>query len=95
MSASRGCRVADGDGGGEVEEREADALEEGDLVVGAAPRQAAAEHRAHLAEQMRRLEEMNREGRAELVGEVVRKVHLRGAEARFGRIGPDGRIGGW
>jgi hypothetical protein len=46
-------------------------------------------------EQMRRLEEMDREGRAELVGEVVRKVHLRGAEARFGRIGPDGRIGGW
>jgi hypothetical protein len=44
-------------------------------------------------EQMRRLEGMDREERAELVGEVVKEVHLRGAEARFGRIGPDGRLG--
>ncbi len=46
------------------------------------------------AEQVRRLEEMDRDERAELVAEVVREVHWRGAQARFGRIRDDGRIGG-
>jgi hypothetical protein len=40
------------------------------------------------------LEEMDRERRAELVTDLVRRVHLEGAQARFGRIQPDGRIGG-
>lgn len=46
------------------------------------------------AEQVRQLEEMDREERQELVLAVVREVHLRGAIARFGPIGPDGRLGG-
>lgn len=45
------------------------------------------------AEQMRRLEEMDEEDREELVTAVVQQVHLRGATARFGHIGPDGRFG--
>jgi hypothetical protein len=46
------------------------------------------------AEQVRRLEEMDRDERAELVTEVVRQVHARGFQARFGRLGDDGRLGG-
>lgn len=46
------------------------------------------------AEQVRRLEEMDRDGRAELVAEVVRQVHSRGFQARFGQLRDDGRIGG-
>ena len=46
------------------------------------------------AEQVRRLEEMDREERAELVTEVVRRVHSRGFQARFGRLRDDGRLGG-
>jgi hypothetical protein len=45
-------------------------------------------------EQVRQLEAMDREERAELVTGVVREVFLRGAEARFGQIGEDGRLGG-
>lgn len=44
--------------------------------------------------QVRQLEEMDRDERAELVMEVVREIHLRGGQARFGDIRPDGRIGG-
>ena len=46
------------------------------------------------AEQVRRLEEMDRDERAELVAEVVRQVHTRGFQARFGQLRDDGRIGG-
>jgi len=46
------------------------------------------------AEQMRLLEEMDVETRTDLVTEVVRKVHWAGGAARFGGVGPDGRIGG-
>jgi hypothetical protein len=46
------------------------------------------------AEQVRRLEEMDREERAELVAEVMRQVHARGFQARFGRLHDDGRLGG-
>lgn len=46
------------------------------------------------AEQVRRLEAMDRDERAELVRGVVREVHMRGGRARFGTIGEDGRIGG-
>ena len=46
------------------------------------------------AEQMRLLEEMDVETRTDLVTEVVRQVHWAGGAARFGGVGPDGRIGG-
>jgi hypothetical protein len=46
------------------------------------------------AEQVRRLEEMDRDERAELIAGIVREVHWRGGQARFGRVRDDGRIGG-
>ncbi len=46
------------------------------------------------AEQVRQLEEMGREERQAFVVGVVREVHFRGATARFGSIGRDGRLGG-
>jgi hypothetical protein len=46
------------------------------------------------AEQVRRLEEMDRDERAELVAGIVREVHSRGFQARFGQLHDDGRIGG-
>lgn len=46
------------------------------------------------AEQVRQLEEMEPHERAEFVRGVVREVHMRGGQARFGAIGRDGRIGG-
>lgn len=46
------------------------------------------------AEQVRQLEELDADERAELVRGVVREVHMRGGQARFGRIHSDGRIGG-
>jgi hypothetical protein len=46
------------------------------------------------AEQVRQLDEMDPEERAELVRGVVREIHLRGGQARFGTLGPDGRLGG-
>ena len=46
------------------------------------------------AEQVRQLEEMDVEERAELVTGVVREIHMRGGQARFGRIHGDGRLGG-
>jgi hypothetical protein len=45
-------------------------------------------------EQVRQLEQMDPAERAEFVRGVVREVHMRGGQARFGAIGPDGRIGG-
>lgn len=45
-------------------------------------------------EQVRRLEEMERADRMDLVMNVVREVHMRGGQARFGAIGRDGRLGG-
>ena len=45
-------------------------------------------------EQVRQLEEMELDERAELVMGVVREVHRRGGQARFGAIREDGRIGG-
>lgn len=46
------------------------------------------------AEQVRQLEEMDVEEREEVLTEIVREVYVKGAIARFGRIGPDGRFGG-
>lgn len=46
------------------------------------------------AAQVRQLEELERDGRAELVMGVVREIHMRGGQARFGVIGEDGRLGG-
>ncbi|HEX2507049.1 MAG TPA: hypothetical protein VHK23_01920 [Miltoncostaeaceae bacterium] len=46
------------------------------------------------AEQVRQLEEMDTGERAELVTGVVREIHWQGGQARFGSIGPDGRLGG-
>jgi len=46
------------------------------------------------AEQVRQLEQMDPAERAEFVRGVVREVHMRGGQARFGAIGEDGRIGG-
>jgi hypothetical protein len=45
-------------------------------------------------EQVRQLEELAPDERAELVMGVVREVHWRGGQARFGAIADDGRIGG-
>ena len=45
-------------------------------------------------EQVRQLEEMSPGERAGFVRGVVREVHMRGGQARFGAIGRDGRIGG-
>jgi hypothetical protein len=45
-------------------------------------------------EQVRQLEEMEPDERAELVMGVVREVHWRGGQARFGALRDDGRIGG-
>ena len=46
------------------------------------------------ADQVRQLEEMGPDERAGLVMGVVREIHWRGGQARFGRIQADGRIGG-
>ena len=46
------------------------------------------------AQQVKQLEAMDRDERAEAIEEIVREVHVRGASARFGDIRPDGRIGG-
>lgn len=45
-------------------------------------------------EQVRQLEQMTAPEREELVTEIVRTVYVKGAIARFGEIGPDGRFGG-
>lgn len=45
-------------------------------------------------EQVGQLEEMQAEERADFVRGVVREIHMRGGQARFGAIGPDGRLGG-
>lgn len=45
-------------------------------------------------EQVRQLEGMELEERAELITAVVRDVHMRGGQARFGNIQNDGRPGG-
>lgn len=46
------------------------------------------------AAQVRQLEELGRAERAELVMGVVRDVHWRGGQARFGPLREDGRLGG-
>lgn len=45
-------------------------------------------------EQVRQLEELDPEERRELVTEIYRTAFIEGAAARFGDIGPDGRLGG-
>ena len=45
-------------------------------------------------EQVRQLEDMDTQERDELVRGVVREVHMRGGQARFGDLRRDGRIGG-
>lgn len=45
------------------------------------------------AEQIEQLEGMDEAERGEFVRGVVREVHMRGGQARFGSIGPDGRLG--
>lgn len=45
-------------------------------------------------EQVAQLEEMAPDDRREMVLGVVREVHMKGGQARFGAIGPDGRLGG-
>ena len=45
-------------------------------------------------EQVHQLEDLGPEERAELVRGVVREVHMRGGQARFGDIRRDGRLGG-
>ncbi len=44
--------------------------------------------------QVVQLEEMDPGERGEFVRGVVREVHMRGGQARFGAIGRDGRLGG-
>ena len=45
-------------------------------------------------EQVRQLEEMELEEREAFVKGVVRDVHTRGGQARFGHVREDGRLGG-
>lgn len=45
------------------------------------------------SEQVRRLEDMTRDERDELITELFREIHLKGGQARFGTIGMDGRLG--
>ena len=45
-------------------------------------------------EQVQQLEDMDPEKRAEFVRGVVRDIHMRGGQARFGSVGEDGRLGG-
>jgi hypothetical protein len=45
-------------------------------------------------EQVAQLDEMSVDERRALITDIVREAHVRGAQARFGRIGSDGRIGG-
>ncbi|MEQ9335648.1 MAG: hypothetical protein RJQ03_00480 [Miltoncostaeaceae bacterium] len=44
--------------------------------------------------QVEQLEVMGADERREFVDGVVLEVHMRGGQARFGSIGPDGRLGG-
>jgi hypothetical protein len=46
------------------------------------------------AAQVAQLEEMDRDERAELIWGVVREVHWKAGQARFGAGGKDGRLGG-
>lgn len=46
------------------------------------------------AEQVAQLEAMDLDERSDFITEVVREVHFRGATARFGDVGRDGRLGG-
>ncbi len=46
------------------------------------------------SEQVRQLEELSAQERRALVTDVVRQTHVRGAVARFGTLGLDGRFGG-
>jgi hypothetical protein len=45
-------------------------------------------------DQVRQLDEMTTDERAEFVSGVVREVHWRGGQARLGALRPDGRLGG-
>jgi len=45
-------------------------------------------------EQVTQLEDLDLEGRRELVMGVCREIHMKGGQARFGSLGPDGRLGG-
>lgn len=45
------------------------------------------------AEQIDQLDAMDAEERGAFVRRIVREVHMRGGQARFGAIGPDGRLG--
>lgn len=45
-------------------------------------------------EQVQQLEGMSPEERAEFVRGVVRDIHMKGGQARFGDVGEDGRLGG-
>jgi len=60
------------------------------------PLRALAEARDVVASaaQVRQLEELEREERERLVMGVVRDVHWRGGQARFGSLHEDGRLGG-
>lgn len=46
------------------------------------------------AQQVRQLEDLTPDERRDFVLGVVREVHMRGGQARFGEIGEDGRLGG-
>ena len=46
------------------------------------------------ADQIRQLEDLSRDEREALVTDVLRQAHWRGGQARFGRLGSDGRLGG-
>ncbi|HTI32146.1 MAG TPA: hypothetical protein VL422_00630 [Miltoncostaea sp.] len=45
-------------------------------------------------EQVAQLEDLGPEERRDLVMGVCREIHMKGGQARFGAIGPDGRLGG-
>lgn len=64
-----------------------------DLIADPLAALAGAGDVAASPEQLDQLEAMDRDERGEFVRGVVREVHMRGGQARFGRIGPDGRLG--
>ena len=72
----------------------ADEAFRGDLIED--PLRALAAHPdvAVSADQVRQLEELSREEREALVTDVFRRAHWQGGQARFGSVGPDGRLGG-
>jgi F0F1-type ATP synthase delta subunit len=55
---------------------------------------ATFDHVSATPEQIRQLEDLSSQDRREVITAILRRAHIEGGAARFGQIGPDGRIGG-